>query len=117
MSNKRGDFVVPPPKPGEYKIRFGVKGVGTGWQELCAEAPSNTADAWFTMRTEPAPTLQTARHHRLKYDLATVVFEGKSRDQWQIEVTSGGRVWYVVDEERKIVWILHAASRHPKKTE
>ncbi|WP_229860484.1 hypothetical protein [Streptomyces litmocidini] len=53
----------------------------------------------------------------MKYDLATVVFDGKRRDQWQIEVTSGGRVWYVVDEERKIVWLLHAASRHPKKTE
>ncbi|AWK08356.1 hypothetical protein SSP531S_59610 [Streptomyces spongiicola] len=117
MSNKRGDLAVPPPKPGEYKIRFGARDVGVGWQALCAEAPTNTADAWFTMRTGPAPAVQTSRHHQLKYDLATAFFNGKDRDQWQIEVTSGGRVWYVVEEERKTVWLLHAAAKHPKRTE
>ncbi|MEV7506480.1 hypothetical protein AB0O57_00810 [Streptomyces sp. NPDC091201] len=53
----------------------------------------------------------------MKYDLATAFYNGKDRDQWQIEVTSGGRVWYVVEEERKTVWLLHAAAKHPKRTE
>lgn len=117
MSPKRGDEVVPPPAKGEYKIRFGTSKAVSGWEDLGNEAPGNTAKAWHMMRTDPAPAQPTDRHHRLKADLATVHFNKKDRDQWQIEVTTGGRVWYVVEEERKIVWLLYATAKHPKRTE
>lgn len=37
--------------------------------------------------------------------------------QWQIEVTSGGRIWYLLDEEKHVVWVQMASTRHPKATE
>ena len=38
-------------------------------------------------------------------------------DQWQYEVTAGGRIWYCPDEERRIVWVVAASPSHPKATE
>lgn len=51
------------------------------------------------MRTDPCPVKQTERHHQLKYDLAEVAFRGKRLPQRQIEVTGGGRLWYLVEKE------------------
>ena len=37
--------------------------------------------------------------------------------QWQIEVTGGGRIWYLVDTRRRVLWIKAAGTAHPKETE
>ena len=42
---------------------------------------------------------------------------GKPLDHWQIEVTGGGRVWYLVDKDKATIWIDHARPGHPKATE
>ena len=42
---------------------------------------------------------------------------GKVLDQWQYEVTSGGRIWYCPDPAARIVWITYASTAHPKATE
>jgi hypothetical protein len=68
------------------------------------------------MRANPRPA-KDSRHTRLHGDLATKLFEGRDLEQWQIEVTGGGRVWYAVDDEKRTVWLTHAATRHPKVTE
>ncbi|MEV0097322.1 hypothetical protein [Streptomyces sp. NPDC050738] len=34
----------------------------------------------------------------------------------QIEVTAGGRIWYLLDTERRTVWIDRATTGHPKET-
>ncbi|MGQ4618100.1 hypothetical protein [Nocardia sp. R7R-8] len=34
-----------------------------------------------------------------------------------IEVTGGGRVWYLVDTRRRTLWIKAAGTGHPKTTE
>jgi hypothetical protein len=36
---------------------------------------------------------------------------------WQIEVTGGGRVWYLVDREKSAIWIYYAGPGHPKATD
>lgn len=69
------------------------------------------------MRTDPAPAARSDRHHRLKGDLARGTHKGRTIDRWQIEVTAGGRIWYLVDAERRIVWIDRASTGHPKATE
>ncbi|MDQ0847638.1 hypothetical protein [Streptomyces sp. V1I6] len=38
-------------------------------------------------------------------------------DRWQIEVTTGGRIWYLLDTERRTVWIDQASTGHPKATD
>ena len=35
----------------------------------------------------------------------------------EFEVTSGGRVRYVVDDATRTVWVVYASPRHPKDTD
>ena len=42
---------------------------------------------------------------------------GRDLEQWEYEVTSGGRVRYVIDDAHKTAWLLYASPRHPKDTD
>jgi hypothetical protein len=98
-------------------VLFGTNEAAKGWQELCAQAPGNTRDAWVAMRTDPVPVVRTPRHHPLKGALSTGAYRGQVLPQWQIEVTSGGRIWYLVDADARRVFVMYAATRHPKVTD
>ena len=117
MSPKRGDRTAPPALPGEYTIRFATNDAAKGWEDLCRQVASNTRTAFEAMRANPCPSPETGRHHRLYGKLASASQDGKVMDQWQYEVTSGGRVWYVVDHDLWNVWIKYAGTGHPKATE
>jgi hypothetical protein len=54
---------------------------------------------------------------RLRGSLARRKFGGSELEQWQIEVTGGGRIWYLVDDDAHTVWLVHAGTGHPKATE
>ena len=70
------------------------------------------------MLTErPTQPENPARQHRLRGRLATREVSGRTLDQWQYEVTAGGRVWYCPDEQRHVVWVVAASPSHPKATE
>ena len=116
MSPKRKDRVAPPPRPGEWDVRFGETGAAKGWDDLCSQAPGNTRDAYDLMCSDPRPK-HDSRHARLRGVLASRSFGGRLLEQWQIEVTSAGRIWYLVDDEARTVWIMHAGPGHPKATE
>jgi hypothetical protein len=117
MSPERGDRAAPPARQEDYEVRFQSSDAAKGWEELCGQAPENMWKAWVVMREHPLETRNPDRHHRLKGSLGTVCFRGVRVARWQIEVTAGGRVWYLVDEERRTVWIERASPRHPKLTE
>ncbi|WP_327700528.1 hypothetical protein [Streptomyces decoyicus] len=53
----------------------------------------------------------------MKHELSSARCGGKLLPQWQIEVLGGGRIWYLVDEERKICWLKLVGRGHPKQTE
>jgi hypothetical protein len=36
---------------------------------------------------------------------------------WQIEVMSGGRIWYLLDTDKRTVWVTVASTAHPKTTD
>ncbi|HUY44547.1 MAG TPA: hypothetical protein VMV92_02285 [Streptosporangiaceae bacterium] len=116
MSPKRNDRVAPPPRPGEWEIRYLTTGAARGWEDLCRQVPGNTRDAYEVLRANPRPP-EDSRHHRLRYDLATRKVGAQELEQWQIEVTGGGRVWYVVDDEAHTVWLVWAGTGHPKATD
>jgi hypothetical protein len=84
-----------------------------GWEELCRQVPGNTARAWEEIRREPQPVPRTSRRLRLKGPLAHV----DGLEQWQYEVTGGGRIWYLVDIDKNTVWITYAGAGHPKATD
>jgi hypothetical protein len=69
------------------------------------------------MRQTPEPPVPTPRHHRLRHQLAKGTVKGRALDHWQIEVTSGGRLWYLVDHENHTIWIDEASPGHPKATD
>jgi hypothetical protein len=68
------------------------------------------------MHRNPAPPMDSPRHHRLKGRPATGVVKGCALDHWQIKVTGTGRIWYLVDPESTTVWIDYAGNGHPRAT-
>ncbi|MFI0912381.1 hypothetical protein [Streptomyces abikoensis] len=42
---------------------------------------------------------------------------GQTCEQWQIEVTGGGRIWYLVDSDRNTCWVTYAGTAHPRATD
>lgn len=117
MSPKRGDRVAPPPDPGGWDVRFATNEACRGWDELCRQAAANTLKAWTALRTRPDNPTPTPRHHRLKGRLASALHGGTDMEQWQIEVTGAGRIWYLVDPAERILWIRLAATGHPAETD
>jgi hypothetical protein len=66
MAPKPGDRVTPPAGRDEWELRFATSEAAKGWEELCRQAPANTAAAWHDLRTRSAQPTQTSRHHQLK---------------------------------------------------
>jgi hypothetical protein len=87
VSPRRGDRVTVPPPQEQWDVRFGTGDAADGWEELCRHA------------------LATHRHN------------GRDLEQWEYEVTSGGRVRYVIDDGNRTVWLIYASPRHPKDTD
>jgi len=114
VSAKRPDRAAPP-GPGEWDVRFGTTEAAKGWEVLCQQAAGATLDAWKLMRASPRRRGQ-AGTSSCGGDLAEKVIDGRSCEQWQIEVTSGGRIWYAIDDARHVVWIMYASAAHPKAT-
>ncbi|MEV0054838.1 hypothetical protein ACWEV3_28730 [Saccharopolyspora sp. NPDC003752] len=117
MTTKRKQRVAPPAGPDHWEVRCGSNDAGKGWDELCQQAPGNTRRAWEQMSADPAPAVETPRQHRLRGSLGSGAFEGRMLPRWQIEVTGGGRIWYLVDAQQRTVWIVVAGNAHPKATE
>lgn len=38
-------------------------------------------------------------------------------ERWQYEVTGGGRVWYLIDDDNRTAWLIYAGTAHPKATD
>ncbi|GAA1675210.1 hypothetical protein ACFTSF_02275 [Kribbella sp. NPDC056951] len=110
---KRGDRVAPPAGRDQWEVRFHTSQAAKGWEELCRQVPGNTARAWEEIRREPQPAVRTSRRLRLKGPLAY----DDGLEQWQYEVTGGGRIWYLVDTDKNTVWITYAGTGHPKATD
>jgi hypothetical protein len=77
----------------------------------------NTRRCLATRRADPRSGAGHDRQHRLRGDLATHRHNGRDMEQWEYEVTSGGRVRYVIDDDSRTVWLIYASPRHPKDTD
>ncbi|MFD8979691.1 hypothetical protein [Streptomyces sp. NPDC059564] len=117
MSAGRGDRAAPPAPEGQWEVRFADAAAAKGWECLARQARENTYRAWIVMRTQPCPATETPRHHRLKGRLAHGTHRGQVCQQWQIEVTGGGRVWYLLDSDHGTCWITFAGTGHPCATD
>ena len=101
MSPRRGERVTVPPPTGQWEVRFGTSAAAAGWEELCRHALPNTRRCLETLRTDPRSGAGHDRQHRLRGDLATHRHNGRDLEQWEYEVTSGGRIRYVIDDQHR----------------
>ena len=117
MSPKRGDRVTVPPPPDKWDVRFDTSAAVSGWEELCRSALANTRRCLETLQETPRSLANPQRQHRLRGPLGTYRRHGTDLEQWEFEVTSGGRVRYAIDESTRTVWVVYASPQHPKDTE
>ena len=73
--------------------------------------------AWTDITANPRSMANPHRQHQLKAGLRAVKFGETELDQWQYEVTGGGRIWYAIDDETRTIWITKAATGHPGVTD
>ena len=116
MSPKRLDRVAPPPVKGEWEVKFAENQAAKGWGDLCSRAADKTREAFEMMRSNPRPP-QDDDHYQLRHDLASRTFQGRELEQWQVKVGSSARIWYLPDDEKHTVWVVHAGVAHPRATE
>lgn len=81
----------------------------------CARRPENLDRARVAMTSEPRRI--DRRQHPLKGSLGIVKVGGGALRQWQYEVTSGGRIWFAIDDENRTPWITYAGTGHPRRTD
>jgi hypothetical protein len=117
MSPKRGDRVTVPAPDDLWEIRFASTDAVRGWEELCRLALANTRRCFEDLRTQPRSRARPDRQHHLRGDLATHRHNGADLEQWEYEVTSGGRVRYAIDDDARALWLVYASPRHPKDTD
>jgi hypothetical protein len=84
---------------------------------LCRHALANTRRCLEILRSGPRSAANHDRQHRLRGDLARHRHNGRDMEQWEYEVTSGGRVRCVIDDDQRTVWLTYASPRHPKDTD
>ncbi|MBQ1092173.1 hypothetical protein [Streptomyces sp. B93] len=109
MSPKKGDRVSVPPLSG-WNVVYGTTEAATGWEpnaHRCLEA----------LRADPLSRANWNRQHQLRGRHATREWKGSELEQWEYEITSGGRVRYLVSPDTSTVILVYASPRHPKDTE
>ena len=112
---KRRERAAPPPKAGGWDLRYATSDAVSGWEKVCAAASGKARVAWERITTDPRQ--RSDRQHPLKGSLGTRLVNGQTLEQWQYEVTSGGRLWYCIDDKHNTVWLTDATPGHPKATE
>lgn len=117
MAPSRNDRAAPTAPPGGYVVRFVSNDAAKGWEDLAQQVPSNLWEAWEILVRTPTKSADAKRHGRLRGSLAKIRHKDRVFDQWQLDVSKSGRVWYFVDEEKATVWLTYASTKHPKDTE
>ena len=114
---KRNDRVAPPPPPGGWELRYQTKGAVDGWEELVRLVPKSVYRAFEALTLRPDDRSYSHRQHPLRGELGTRMIGSKTLAQWQYEVTGGGRIWYCIDPDERIVWLTSASTGHPRETD
>jgi hypothetical protein len=110
---KRGQQVPPPPVGDEWDLRYATK-ESLAFAEMERQFPGNAAEAKARLRT--APTTRSDVQKPLRGSLGTRNVGGVEMPQWQYDISSGARLWYCVDLDKRIVWLTLAAMGHPRAT-
>ncbi|GAB3667481.1 hypothetical protein GCM10027589_33370 [Actinocorallia lasiicapitis] len=58
-----------------------------------------------------------SRQHRLKGGLSSVKIGVADLEQWQYEISAGGRLWYAINDGERTLHITKASIGHPGVTD
>lgn len=114
--SKRKDAAIRPPKNGEWIIRHATTEAAHGWDNLCTQIPGVLATLFDKLTSDPRTIDNIDRQGLLKGQLAVTTVNGSQFPQWQYELPGGGRIWYVIDDQKRTVWLTKVTARHPNET-
>lgn len=117
MAAKRNEPAPRPAKSGEWQIVPVTNEAARGWTELCRQVPDAVASLYDWLIVDPRAAVNPSRQGRLKGRLGEVVVSGRALEQWQYEITAGGRTWYCPEDATQTVWITWTGTGHPRATE
>lgn len=114
MSRIKRNSVIPRPNP--WTLVAANSAAAKGWEELLRQGKPRLDRAYVAITGDPRRTDE--RQYRLSGSLGSVKHEGgASLEQWQYKVTESGRIWYLVDDDARTLWLTMAGPAHPKETE
>lgn len=117
-SSKRGGKVPRPISRSEWTPKFGNRNAAKAWDELLnSKLKSVLVRFWDVIVKDPRSADNPSRHHQLKGSLATRTLKGVELEQWQHEISSAGRIWFLIDDQNQVVWVMEVAPGHPSKTD
>lgn len=121
----QGFDVERPVRPGSWDVVARSKKVADDWAELSRSVAGECQRVFDQLQSNPVFD-DGNRQLRLQGSLGEASDDGRMLPRWQIDVTSGGRIFYLVDGTphgqgqrrragRVIIVAVHAG--HPKETE
>lgn len=93
----REERVARPTRTDEWEVVAADHGVADDWERWAKQEPNALAAAHDQLASDP--TRFSSRQRRLSgktYGKGT--YDGTTYDRWQYEATSGGRIFYFVDD-------------------
>lgn len=93
----REEHIARPTRTDEWEVVVADKGVADDWNRWAKQEPNALAAAYDQLATNP--TQFSSRQRKLEGKTwGTGTYDGKTYDRRQYEVTSGGRIFYFVDD-------------------
>lgn len=86
-----------PKRPGIWEIVARSKKISEQWIEYVNQANAECQRVYDQLSTNPLFE-DGDRQQRLAGEISRGIFEGEAYERRQIDITSGGRVWYFVDQ-------------------
>ena len=103
------------PRPRPWLVRAADRRAFQGWQQVLTTEQTTSIEHGSPLPAIPATSTSASIH--LREPLGVVKVAGSAIEQWQYEVTGGGRIWYAIDDDNRTLWITRAGTGHPKQTD
>ena len=98
MGEEENSFpVTRPSKRGSWKVVARSKKVSEAWNELSNQFSSDCQFVYDRLSSDPKID-DGDRQHPLEGEPGMGSYQGRNYKRWQIDVGSGSRVWYFIDE-------------------
>lgn len=105
------------PSTADWGVKPASRAALRQWEEALQAEPDVMRSLRERLRTRPMDRSSNPnRTHRLKPPLDLGRVGTVKLPQWQHEITSGGRVWYCLDIEARVVWVTRVSLDPPRET-